>query len=100
MKAVKAVKAAIASVLSIGLLVVIGGTALAHDGVGGDEYASADIMWIFMVAFIVMTSILMFMSWRNGEFNDPEGIKITMLQNAALDDITGEDLEKYALTEA
>jgi hypothetical protein len=96
----KAVKTALAGILSIGLLAVVSGTALAHDGVGGDEYASADIMWIFMVAFIVMTSILMYMSWRNGEFNDPEGIKITMLQNAALDDYTGEDLEKYALTEA
>src|SRR5690242_11763745 len=80
------------------LLVAFATPALAHDGVGGDEYAAADVMLIFAMAFVVMGGIGIIYAWQNGEFRNPEKAKYSMLEMALVDE-EGEDLEKYATTE-
>lgn len=72
--------------------------AFAHDGVGGDEYAAADVMWIFAMFFVVMAILGIFYSWYNGELRNPEKAKYTMLE-MALTDEDGNDLDQYATTE-
>lgn len=72
--------------------------ALAHEGVGGDEYAAADVMLIFALGFVVMGGIGILYAWNNGEFRNPEKAKYTMLEMSLIDE-NGEDLDKYATTE-
>ena len=81
------------------LYFVLSPTAFAHEGIGGDEYAAADIMLLVAMLFVLMTGIGVLMSWNNGEFKNPEQLKLMML-DLALDDEQGEDIQKYALTEA
>lgn len=80
------------------LLAAFATPALAHDGVGGDELAVADAMLQVAVVFFVLTGLGIIWAVRNGEFRDPEGTKIEML-NSALVDEDGQDLEKYVTVE-
>lgn len=93
------IKLFISTLLSAVGLLLFTLPASAHDGVGGDELAAADSMLILAVAFVVMTAIGIYMSWRNGEFRHPEAAKRSMLEMALADE-DGDDLDKYALTEA
>ncbi len=86
------------TVLVIALLLVFVTPALAHDGVGGDEYAAADVMWVFALGLFAMAGVGMLFSWHNGEFRRPEKAKYDMLE-MALTDENGDDLEKYVTTE-
>lgn len=92
-------KVAISSFLILALLALMTLPASAHEGVGGDELAAADSMWIVAVLMVLITGIGVMFSWHNGEFRNPERIKITMLE-MGLTDETGDELDKYALTEA
>lgn len=92
-------KLVISTILGLLLTILMGVPALAHEGVGGDEYAAADSMLVVAVLFILMTGIGVMLSWYNGEFRNPEQIKRRMLEIALLDE-DGDDLDKYALTEA
>ncbi len=82
----------------LALLLALSVPALAHDGVGGDELASADSMFIVAMIFVMMTGIWIIFSWRNGEFRNPEQIKRQALEMSLLED--GEDVSDYAITEA
>ncbi len=92
-------KLALSSIIALVLTLALAFPALAHDGVGGDELAASDSMLIVAVLFVLMTGIGILMSWNNGEFKNPEAIKRMMLEMALTDD-DGDDLDKYALTEA
>ncbi|HEX2913928.1 MAG TPA: hypothetical protein VH186_24200 [Chloroflexia bacterium] len=92
-------KLLISSLTCLVLMLILVVPASAHEGVGGDEYAAADIMLMVAMLFAAMTGIGVMISWYNGEFRNPEQIKMQMLEMALLDD-DGEDLEQYALTEA
>lgn len=83
----------------VGLAVVVfAPTALAHDGVGGDEYAAADIMLIAALLFMAAAGIGVLYSINNGEFKNPEDTKRRMLQLATIDE-DGNDVEIYTSTE-
>ncbi len=92
-------KVTFSTLAALALTLVLALPAFAHDGVGGDEYASADIMLVVAVGFMVFTGIMVMISWHNGEFHNPEQIKRQMLQ-MALTDEDGDELDQYALTEA
>jgi hypothetical protein len=83
----------------VALMLVLTVPAFAHEGVGGDELASADSMLIIAMIFVLMTGMGIMWSWANGELKNPEQIKNQMLLDALLDD-DGEELDQYALTEA
>jgi Zn-dependent protease with chaperone function len=85
--------------LVIALTIIFVTPAFAHDGVGGDELAAADVMWVFGMAFFAMALIAILYSWHNGEFRNPEKAKYTMLEMGLLDE-DGEDLDQYVTTEA
>ncbi|MDB5079646.1 MAG: hypothetical protein JWP00_1570 [Chloroflexi bacterium] len=88
------------SILSVAaLMLVFTLPAFAHEGVGGDELASADSMLLIAMLFVLMTGLGVMWSWANGELKNPEQIKNQMLLNALLDE-DGDELDKYALTEA
>jgi len=87
----------LALVMALTLLLVT--PALAHDGVGGDEYAAADAMWVFALAFVAMAGVGILFSFTNGEFRHPEKIKYIMLERAMVDD-DGDEIDQYAITEA
>ena len=90
----------IVALLSVVALVLIFTVpAFAHEGVGGDELASADSMLIVAMIFVLMTGLGVMWSWANGEMKNPEAIKNQMLLDALLDE-DGDELDKYALTEA
>ena len=91
-------KMTISVLLVMVLLLLLSVPAFAHDGVGGDELASADSMFIVAMVFVMMTGIGIIMSWRNGEFRNPEQIKRQALEMSLLED--GEDVSEYAITEA
>lgn len=73
--------------------------ASAHEGVGGDELAEAGDMLLIAMIFVLMTGLGVMWSWANGELKNPEAIKNQMLLDALLDE-DGDELDKYALTEA
>lgn len=81
------------------MMVVFIAPASAHDGVGGDELAEASDMLLIAIVFMLMTGLGVMWSWANGEFKNPEAIKNQMLLDALLDE-DGDELDKYALTEA
>ncbi len=86
-------------IVTLGLLLAVFVTpALAHDGVGGDELAAADIMLVVAACFFVIGGLGILYSARNGELRDPEGAKYTMLESTLVDE-EGEDIEKYITIE-
>ncbi len=85
-----------ALMLTLGLLFVT--PALAHDGVGGDELAAADVMWVFAIGIAATGGIGLYLSFSNGEFRHPEKAKYSMLEYALVDE-NGEEVDKYAETE-
>ena len=87
-----------AACLALALWFATTSVASAHDGVGGDEYAAADIMLIVAMMSFLMAGLAIIWSVRNGEFRNPEDIKRRML-DLALTDEDGDDLEKYVTTE-
>lgn len=91
-------KISIAIITVLALSVLLISPALAHEGVGGDELASADIMLILALIFFAITSMWIIFSIKNGELRNPEAIKFQMLQVASFDD-DGSDLEQYVLAE-
>lgn len=92
-------KLSIALLSVVALVLVFTVPAFAHEGVGGDELASADSMLIIAMIFVLMTGLGVMWSWANGELKNPEAIKNQMLLDALLDE-DGDELDKYALTEA
>jgi amino acid permease len=87
--------ALIGAILLTLLLIV---PALAHENVGGDELAGADIMLVIALVFFTMTGIFIIFSVQNGELRNPEGIKYQMLQVASFDE-QGQDLEDFVLVD-
>ena len=94
------VKRKIIGVVVVVLLmgIVFAPTALAHDGVGGDEYAAADIMLIAALLFFIAGAFGIIWSINNGEFKHPEDTKRRMLELATIDE-DGNDVEMYTNTE-
>ena len=89
--------------IALGTLIILLGvvfapTALAHDGVGGDEYAAADIMLMAALFTFVAAAFAMMYSISNGEFKNPEETKRRMLELATIDE-DGNDVEMYVSTE-
>jgi hypothetical protein len=89
--------------IAVGTLIVLLGvvfapTALAHDGVGGDEYAAADIMLMAALLTFVAAAFAMMYAISNGEFKNPEETKRRMLELATIDE-DGNDVEMYVSTE-
>ena len=87
-----------ATLLAFGLWFATSGHALAHEGVGGDEYAAADIMLIVAMASFLTAALAVIWSIRNGELQNPEGMKYRMLDLALTDD-DGDDISRYAETD-
>jgi nitrogen fixation-related uncharacterized protein len=92
-------KVVVSLLLVVVLMMVFTAPASAHEGVGGDELAEASDMLIIAMIFVLITGIGVMWSWANGEFKNPEAIKNQMLLDALLDE-DGDELDKYALTEA
>lgn len=92
-------KLLISSLSVTALMLVFSVPAFAHEGVGGDELASADSMLLVAMIFVLMTGLGVMWSWANGELKNSEQIKNQMLLDALLDE-DGDELDKYALTEA
>lgn len=85
-------------VLVVLVAFVLAAPTLAHDGVGGDEYAAADIMLIFAAGMGALSVIGLLFSFSLGEFRHPERAKYVMLERALVDE-DGEEVDKYATTE-
>ncbi len=92
MKSKRKILGVIVSVLLLGVL--FAPTALAHDGVGGDEYAAADIMLVAALLFFVAGAFGIIWAINNGEFKHPEDTKRRMLELATIDE-DGNDVEMY-----
>ncbi len=84
--------------LAVALTWLFVAPALAHDGVGGDELAAADVMWVFAIGIAATGGIGLYLSFSNGEFKHPEKAKYTMLEYALVDE-DGEEVDQYAETE-
>ncbi len=70
------------------LLSSVAAPAFAHDNLGGDEMSMAITIFIAGVITIVGAVLAGIWAWRNGQFNDVEQVKYTMLENADdLDDL-------------
>ena len=54
--------------------------ALAHDNLGGDELAVANWMLVGALITIVMGLLAGLWAWRNGQFNNIEASKYTMIE--------------------
>jgi hypothetical protein len=54
--------------------------ALAHDGLGGDELAVANWMLVGALITILMGILAGIWAWRNGQFNNVEASKYSMLE--------------------
>ena len=91
-------KLLISTLSGLAMLTMLIVPAFAHDGVGGDELAAADSMFIVAMIFALMTGLMIILSWRNGEFRNPEAIKRQALEMSLLED--DEDVSEYAITEA
>jgi amino acid permease len=87
---------AVVSSFLLTLLVVV--PAFAHENVGGDELAGADVMLVLALMFFTMTGLCIIFSVQNGELRNPEAIKYQMLQVASIDE-QGQDLEEYVLVD-
>lgn len=92
-------KVVISLLCVVAMMMIFVVPASAHEGVGGDELADADSMLIIAMIFVLMTGFGVMWSWANGELKNPEAIKSQMLLDALLDE-DGDELDKYALTEA
>lgn len=92
-------KVVISLLCVVTMLLIFVVPASAHEGVGGDELADADSMLIIAMIFVLMTGLGVMWSWANGELKNPEAIKNQMLLDASLDE-DGDELDRYALTEA
>jgi nitrogen fixation-related uncharacterized protein len=62
-----------------GLTLATAGPALADDRPDGAELATASSMLIVIVIFFVIGAASIWWSWSNGEFEEPEEVKYTML---------------------
>jgi cbb3-type cytochrome oxidase maturation protein len=71
--------------LALGMLLVslsVAGPAYAHDNLGGDEMSMAVTIFLAGMVTIVGAALAMWWAYRSGQFNNVEGPKYTMLENA------------------
>ncbi len=76
---------------SLGIFLLLGSVAapaFAHDNLGGDEMSMAITIFIAGMITIVGALLAGIWAWKNGQFDDVEQVKYTMLENADdLDDL-------------
>src|SRR5687768_7229759 len=65
---------------TVAILLAAPATAWAHDGLGGDELAVANWMLVGAILTVVMGILAGVWAWRNGQFNNIEASKYSMLE--------------------
>ena len=68
--------------LSGAIFVMIPSAAYAHDGVGGDELATAGIMLVAAIVVALMGALAMLWAFKIGQFDNVEESKYAMLETS------------------